>query len=59
LYTKSIQNPYKILTQVGVFTVNFDYPDGVYLRPKLEMGGKEESPYISIPASMYWAVVTT
>jgi voltage-gated potassium channel len=42
----------------GKFTVNSDYPSGAYLRPTINQASKEISPYTSISASMYWAVVT-
>lgn len=42
----------------GVFQANPDYPTGAYLRPNYNMQGKSVSPYTSIWASIYWAIVT-
>lgn len=42
----------------GIFKVNSDYPDGAYFRPSYNMQGEVVSPYTSIWASIYWALVT-
>lgn len=42
----------------GVFKANPDYPDGAYLRPSFNLQGEEVTPYTSIWASIYWALVT-
>jgi hypothetical protein len=42
----------------GVFKATADYPDGAYLRPSYNMQGEGVSPYTSIWASIYWALVT-
>lgn len=42
----------------GDFTVNSSYPDGAYLRPGLTPGQSAPSPFVSIPAALYWSVVT-
>mmetsp|Transcript_18662 Transcript_18662/g.19417 ORF Transcript_18662/g.19417 Transcript_18662/m.19417 type:complete len:357 (+) Transcript_18662:824-1894(+) len=42
----------------GDFTVNSDYPDGAYLRPGLTPGESAPSPFVSIPAALYWSFVT-
>lgn len=42
----------------GDFTVNSDYPDGAYLRPGLTSGQSAPSPFVSIPAALYWSIVT-
>jgi hypothetical protein len=42
----------------GVFKANSDYPDGAYMRPSYNMQGEGVSPYTSIWASIYWALVT-
>jgi hypothetical protein len=42
----------------GVFKANPDYPDGAYLRPSYNLQGESVSPYTSIWASIYWALVT-
>jgi hypothetical protein len=44
--------------EMGTFTVTADYPEGVYLRPTINQASLEISPFTSISASMYWAVVT-
>lgn len=41
----------------GTYKVNSDFPNGAYLRPD-GLGGMEESPFISIPTSIYYLVVT-
>lgn len=44
----------------GTFTVTSDYPNGVYVRPRLDGGiFVEESPFISIPDALYFVVITT
>jgi hypothetical protein len=42
----------------GVFKASPDYPDGAYMRPSYNMQGEVVSPYTSIWASIYWALVT-
>mmetsp|Transcript_17149 Transcript_17149/g.25714 ORF Transcript_17149/g.25714 Transcript_17149/m.25714 type:complete len:474 (-) Transcript_17149:156-1577(-) len=42
----------------GDFTVNSNYPEGAYLRPTVDLQGKEPSPYVSVWVAIYWAVVT-
>lgn len=42
----------------GVFKANPDYPDGAYFRPSYNLQGEVVSPYTSIWASIYWALVT-
>jgi hypothetical protein len=44
--------------EMGTFTVTADYPDGVYLRPTINQASLEISPFTSVSAAMYWAVVT-
>lgn len=46
------------LFEGGNYTVSHDFPDGAWVRQG-RFGASEESPYISIPTSMYWAVVTS
>ena len=46
------------LFEGGTYTVDSEYPDGAYVRGGF-WGVSEESPYTGIPASMYWAVVTS
>jgi hypothetical protein len=42
----------------GTFTVNADYPDGAYLIISSNDLYLQPSNFVSIPASMYWAVTT-
>jgi hypothetical protein len=44
--------------EVGDFKVTVDYPDGAYFRPTVNMDGQEVSPFVSIWAGIYWAIVT-
>ena len=46
------------LFESGEYTVSEDFPDGAWVRQG-QFGESEESPYTSIPTSMYWAVVTS
>jgi hypothetical protein len=46
------------LFEGGTYEVSESYPDGAYVRNGF-WGIREESPYTSIPTSMYWAVVTS
>ena len=46
------------LFEGGDYTVSEDFPDGSWVR-RDAFGVLEESPYTSIPTSMYWAVVTS
>jgi hypothetical protein len=41
----------------GVFTVNDEYPQGAYLRTN-DMGVTSISPFISIPVSIYYTIIT-
>lgn len=43
----------------GVYSVTLDFPDGAYLRPTKLGKDREESPFVSIVESMYFAVVTS
>lgn len=43
----------------GTFMVTADYPEGEYLRQSLFSASFEKTPFVDIPASMYWAVVTS
>ena len=42
----------------GDYTVNTDYPDGVYLRKLYGTNSVSPSPFDSIPTAMYWAIIT-
>lgn len=44
--------------EVGDFKVTKDYPNGAYFRPTVNMDGEEVSPFVSIWAGIYWAIVT-
>jgi hypothetical protein len=42
----------------GTYTVNAEYPGGVWLRKGIDGYHFEVSPYDSIPTTFYWVVVT-
>lgn len=42
----------------GTFDVSLTYPDGVYLRPTVDMQGQAPTPFVSVWASIYWSIVT-
>ena len=42
----------------GTFEVSHNFPKGAYVRLPPPGGGPVQSPFTSIPASIYWAVVT-
>jgi hypothetical protein len=44
--------------EMGTFTVTEEFPDGAYLRPSINQAFQEVSPFTSISASMYYAIVT-
>lgn len=44
--------------ELGDFKVKEGYPDGAYFRPTVNMDGEEVSPFVSIWAGIYWAIVT-
>lgn len=44
--------------EMGEFKVTQDYPDGAYFRPSVNMDGEEVSPFVSVWAGIYWAIVT-
>ena len=44
--------------EMGTFSVTEEFPDGAYLRPSINQAFQEVSPFTSISASMYYAVVT-
>jgi len=46
------------LFEGGEYTVSDEFPKGAWVRQG-KYGASEESPYTSIPTSMYWAVVTS
>jgi hypothetical protein len=44
--------------EMGEFKVTLDEPNGAYYRPTVNMDGEEISPFVSIWAGIYWAIVT-
>ena len=42
----------------GTYTVNSEYPTGVYLRKLYGTNELNPSPFDSIPTAMYWAIIT-
>jgi hypothetical protein len=44
--------------EMGEFKVTLDKPYGAYYRPTVNMDGEEISPFVSIWAGIYWAIVT-
>jgi hypothetical protein len=44
--------------EMGQFKVTEEYPDGAYFRPTVNMQGEEVSPFVSVAAAIYWAIVT-
>jgi hypothetical protein len=43
----------------GTYMVTAEYPEGEYLRQSLFSESFEKTPFVDIPSSMYWAVVTS
>jgi hypothetical protein len=43
----------------GTFEVTTGYSEGAYMRKNIFTGTREESPYLSIASSMYWAVAVS
>lgn len=41
----------------GTYTINDDYPGGAYLRPN-GFGGESQTPFDSIPTTIYYMIVT-